>query len=123
MAARTAFSQQQWVGINYGLMLLSLLLGIGVLIALWSSYHFLNQSQDVWLRAHHLWIMRSCMGLLGLLLINSLLFIPLFSLPITQGVGYYCLLAGAGFAALIWLWFLYRSVRGLMLWLKNKPIY
>lgn len=123
MAARTAFSQQQWVGINYGLMLLSLLLGIGVLIALWSSYHFLNQNQDVWLRSHHLWIMRSCMGLLGLLLINSLLFIPLFSLPITQGVGYYCLLAGAGFAALIWLWFLYRSVRGLMLWLKNKPIY
>lgn len=123
MAARTALSQQQWVGINYALMLLSLFLGIGVIIALWSSYHFLNQSQDVWLRAHHLWIMRSCMGLLGLLLINSLLFIPLFSLPITQGVGYYCLLAGAGFAALIWLWFLYRSVRGLMLWLKNKPIY
>lgn len=123
MAARTAFSQQQWIGINYGLMLLSLLLGIGVLIALWSSYHFLNQNQDVWLRSHHLWIMRSCMSLLGLLLINSLLFIPLFWLPITQGVGYYCLLAGAGFAALIWLWFLYRSVRGLMLWLKNKPIY
>lgn len=123
MAARTAFSQQQWVGINYGLMLLSLLLGIGVLIALWSSYHFLNQNQDVWIRSHHLWIMRSCVGLLGLLLINSLLFIPLFWLPINQGVGYYCLLAGAGFAALIWLWFLYRSVRGLMLWLKNKPIY
>ena len=123
MVARPAFSQQQWIGINYGLMLLSLLLGVGVLIALWSSHHFLNQSQDVWLRSHHLWIMRSCMGLLGLLLVNSLFFIPLFWVSISQGAGYYCLLTGLMVAGLIWLWFLYRSVRGLMLWLKNKPIY
>lgn len=123
MAARTALSQQQWVGINYALMLLSLFLGIGVIIALWSSYHFLNQSQDVWLRAHHLWIMRSCVGLLGLLLINSLFFVPLFWLPITQSGGYYCWLAGVGFAALIWLWFLYRSVQGLRHFVQGKPVY
>ncbi|RYY80917.1 MAG: hypothetical protein EOO69_00435 [Moraxellaceae bacterium] len=123
MAARTALSQQQWVGINYGLMLLSLFLGIGVLIALWSSYHFLNQSQDLWLRAHHLWIMRSCAGLLGFLMVNSLLLVPLFWLPITQGVGYYCVLAGVGFAALVWLWFLYRSVQGLAAFIKGKSVY
>ena len=123
MAGRPAFSQQQWVGINYGLILLSLLLGVGVLIALWSSHHFLNQSQDVWLRSHHLWIMRSCMGLLGLLLINSLFFIPLFWLPLTQGIGYYCWLAGVGLAALIWLWFLYRSVQGLRHFIQGKPVY
>lgn len=123
MAARPVFSQQQWVGINYALMLMSLFLGIGVLIALWSSHHFLNQSQDVWLRSHHLWIMRSCVSLLGLLLINSLLFIPLLWLPITQGVGYYCLLVGVGLVVLIWLWWLYRSLKGVRHFLKGKVIY
>lgn len=123
MAASRTISQQQWVGINYGLMLLSLLLGVGVIIALCSSYHFLNQNQDVWIRSHHLWIMRSCVGLLGLLLINSLFFIPLLWLPITQGAGYYCLLAGAGVTALIWLWWLYRSLKGARHFLKGKSVH
>ncbi|TEU25601.1 hypothetical protein [Alkanindiges illinoisensis] len=123
MAARPAFSQQQWVGINYGLMLLSVLLGFGVLIALWSSHHFLNQSQDVWLRSHHLWIMRSCVGLLALVVFAALFLLPLFWLPVTQGIGFYSAITAASMGGLATLWLIYRSVKGLLYWSKGKVIY
>lgn len=123
MAARQSLSQQQWVAINYALMLVSLLLGVGVLVALWSSLHFLSQTQDVWLRSHHLWVMRSCVGLLGLLVINSLFFIPLFWLPVMQGAGYYFMLAGILLMGLTWLWFLYRGIKGLRHFMHSKPVY
>jgi uncharacterized membrane protein len=123
MAARTAFSQQQWVGINYGLMLLSLLLGIGVLIALWSSYHFLNQNQDVWIRSHHLWIMRSCVGFLALMVFAALFLLPLFWFPMVQGIGLYSGMIAGGMSGLATLWLIYRSIKGLLYWSKGKPVY
>lgn len=123
MAGRPAFSQQQWVGINYGLMLLSLLLGVGVLIALWSSHHFLNQSQDVWLRSHHLWIMRSCVGVLVLIFSAALFLLPLIWFPVVQSIGLYAVIIASGISALSILWLIYRSVKGLMYWRKGKVIY
>lgn len=122
MAASRTISQQQWVGINYGLMLLSLLLGIGVIIALCSSYHFLNQNQDVWIRSHHLWIMRSCVGFLLLLLLDALLVLPLWLLS-WPAIGQYWLIAVLVIAAVSVLWFLYRSIKGLIYWAKGKVIY
>ena len=123
MAARPAFSQQQWVGINYGLMLLSLFLGIGLLIALWSSHHFLNQSQDVWLRSHHLWVMRSCVGFLVVIASAALFLLPLIWFPFTQGMGLYTAMIAGGISGLATLWLIYRSVKGLLYWSKGKPVY
>ncbi len=123
MAPRTALSQQQWVGINYGLMLLSLFLGVGVIIALWSSYHFLNQSQDVWLRSHHLWIMRSCVVFLVLLACTALFLLPLIWFSVMQGIGLYSAIIAGGTSALAIFSLIYRSVKGLVYWSKGKVIY
>ncbi|RYZ93829.1 MAG: hypothetical protein EOO68_21355 [Moraxellaceae bacterium] len=122
MSASRTISQQQWVGINYGLMLLSLLLGISLLFALWSSAHCLNQNQDVWLRTHHLWVMRSCAGFVLLLLLDALLALPLWLLSL-PAIGQYWLIAVLIVAAASALWFLYRTIKGLHYFIKGKPIY
>ncbi|XID74991.1 hypothetical protein ACF3NA_10925 [Alkanindiges sp. WGS2144] len=123
MVTSRAISQQQWVAINYAGMLLSLLLGVTILFSLWSSQHFLNQSQDVWLRAHQLWIMRSCAGFLVLLLLVAMLLLPLLWVPVQQGIGLYCAMIALVVAVLSWIWLLYRSVQGLHCFIKGKAIY
>lgn len=122
MSVSRTISQQQWAGINYGLMLLSLLLGISLLFALWSSAHCLNQTQDVWLRTHHLWVMRSCAGFVLLLLLDALLALPLWLLS-WPAIGQYWLIAVLVVAAASALWFLYRIIKGLIYWAKGKVIY
>lgn len=115
--------QERWVLLAYVLMLLTLVLGLTWIIALWANQSMLNQPHEVWIRAHQLWIIRSCVVFFVLLVITCLLGLPLFWLPFSHGLGlvFSCLTAGLGLISVVWL--VYRSVYGLKRYLQGKAVY
>lgn len=123
MSAQRGLSPERKVMIYYVLMLLTCLFGVTFLIALWGSYRALNHTQDVWLHSHLLWIWRSCMAFLVIILFAALFLVPLMWLPLTQGIGLYSAMIAGGISGLATFWLIYRTLRGLVYWFKGKVIY
>ncbi len=123
MSAQRGLSPERKIVIDYMLMLLTLFLGVSFLIALLGSYRALNHTDDVWIQSHQLWIWRSCMAFLVIILFAALFLLPLIWLPISQGLGLYSIIAALCIAGAGVLWFLYRSLKGLIYWFKGKVIY
>ena len=123
MSAQRGLSPERKIIIFYVLMLLTCMFGVTFLIALWGSYRALNHTQDVWQHSHLLWIWRSCMAFLAIILLSALFLLPLLWLPLTQGVGLYSALTAGSISGLAMLWLIYRTLRGLVYWFKGKVIY
>lgn len=122
-SSNNSISHEHWAGIHYALMLLSLLLFFVILIPLFNTVRLLNGHQDVWIRSHHLWVMRSCAGFVLFIVLSGLLAVPLFWLPYQQGAGFVVLMVACATAAFGWLWLLYRSIKGLHAFVKGKAVY
>ena len=138
MSAQRGLSPARKIVIYYVLMLLTLCLGFSFLIALLGSYRALNHTQEVWIRSHQLWIWRSCMAFLVILLLAGLLMLPLIWSPVAlgfnlhdinvhsiaqQGIGMYSAVVGLIIAMVGVFWLVYRSAKGLHYLIKGKVIY
>lgn len=115
--------QERWVLIAYVLMLLTLVLGLTWIIALWVNQSMLNQPHEVWIRSHQLWIIRSCVVFSVLLVLVGLLSLPLIWLPLSHGIGLVFSCAAAVMVLVSISWLLYRSFRGLRRFMQGKAVY
>ena len=133
MSVQRGLSAERKIVIYYALMLLTLFLGFSFLIALFGSHRALSHTQEVWIRSHQLWIWRSCVAFLVVLLLAGLFMLPLIWSPVAQGIslqdiadqsiGIYSAIVGLIIAIVGVFWLLYRSFKGLSYWMKGKVIY
>ncbi len=115
--------QERWVLISYMLMILSLVLGLTWIIAYWVSHQSLSQPQEVWVRSHSLWVIRTCIIFLVLVLLAALVSLPLIWLPLHSLFGMITAGVAAGIGIIAWLWLLFRSVKGFSRFMRGRAVY
>jgi uncharacterized membrane protein len=123
MSAQRGLSPERKVIIFYVLMLLTCVFGVTFLIALWGSNRALNHTDDVWVQSHQLWIWRSCVAFLVIIICAALFLLPLIWWPVNQGLGLYSALSAGSISGLAMLWLMYRGIKGLSYWIKGKVVY
>ncbi|ECE6725757.1 hypothetical protein [Acinetobacter ursingii] len=79
---------------------------------------------EVWIHAHALWIMRSVVMFLMLVVFAALWFIPLIFFVWNSAIWVTaCTVAGVIFAAVAWLYLLNAWIKGLSKYSKNKAVF
>lgn len=102
--------QRIWITVAYILHLLGAVLGAPSIIALIFNY-VLRSDVDEPLRSHHDWMIRTFWWTLGWTVLTFLLAITVIGIPLAW-------LLGIG----VWLWWLYRHVRGLIRLVDRMPM-
>lgn len=98
---------RQYTLTMYGLYAVSIIVGFFSIIAIAMNYIKRNDAKDTWLASHFEWQLKT----FWITFIGSVIGILLFSL-----------LIGIPILFAVWIWFIYRIMKGLVVFMDNKPI-
>ena len=125
MAKNPQKQQQRRVLIAYLLMLLTVFCIVPLIIAYWLSSRTINSPDiEVWLNSHGLWIARNSMIFACIAIFAALWFIPLAFFVWDQFIWVTAsTIIGVIFAIVAWLFLLNAWIKGILRFIKGKPVY